>query len=266
MTTPNETQANSMDVNDASADVTVVNDTCVIDCSGMQPLPVNSVVDDAVIEELSSRFANVQTSDPATSNVTLVNDTSDPVASASLSEELSKAEAAKFNEVMEVISRFAEDVVKTWLAKMYNRDLKEVFPDGLSGHTASIRMIPGPDLIAERRAALGSPEEETREGNPDDGLEEFKRGWELKLAVVDSNYRINLNDWRKREPDVLRLMGDLLSKARSYVAYALEAYELPNPELFANTIIPSQFGTLYVLGAPHDSPQIGVLVERIKPE
>lgn len=258
MTTPNdEPCVKIVSTSESSTDtVSVINDTCVIDCSRMQPLPVNSIADESVIDELSERFATPQDSHPA----------HEEEPSAALSEELSKAEAEKFNEVMEIISRFAEDVVKTWLAKMYNRDLTEVFPDGLSGHTASIRMIPGPELIATRRAMISSPEEETRDGNPDAELEEFKRGWELKLAVVDSNYRVNLNDWRKREPDVLRLMGDLLSKARSYVAYALEAYELPNPELFANTIIPSQFGTLYVLGAPLDSPQIGVLVERIKPE
>lgn len=236
----------------------------VIDCSAMRPVDAHedSKLDDSEVSELSSRFVDSLAllpdvkSSPKQETPVQALELKDPA--------VVLAEKKKFNESMEVISRFAEDVVKTWFAGMYTKDLKELFPDGLIGHVGSIRMTPSEELLNQRKKVMTSPEEETRDGNPADP--EDALGWELKLKVVDENYRVNLEEWKKREPAVLGQMQGLLKMAWGYIQYALESYDLPHQELFVGKIIPSPWGTLYVLGALPGAPHIGVSIERPKPE
>lgn len=222
---------------------------------GDQP---DSKLDDSEVSELSARFIDsldlLPTPKQATAASALESKSSvvDPATE--------DAEKKKFNEGMEVISRFAEDVVKTWFAQMYNCDLKELFPDGLVGHVGSIRMMPTKEMLEERRKRPSVvPKDEESRG--DDSAVDTS-GWELKLVVVDANHRENLMRWREEEPGVLQQMQGLLKTAWGYIQYALESYGLPNPELFVEKVIPSPWGTLYVLGAPDASPQIGVSIVR----
>jgi hypothetical protein len=228
-------------------------ETCLLDGAGLQPVGGNadSKLDDSDVSELSARFADSLglPADRRTPESTLEGKTDDQA-------------KKEFNDAMEVISRFAEDVVKTWFARMYNRELKELFPDGLIGHTASIRMMPGEDLLRERKRARVARDEETRGDDTADAQDAL--GWELKLAVVGPDHRVNLDEWKRNEPAVLGQMQGLLKTAWGYIQYALESYNLPTPELFKNSVIPSPWGTLYVLGAPEESPQIGVSIERPK--
>jgi len=243
-------------------------EACVIDCSAMAPVNVypSRELDADEISELSSRFADALSLVSPQSETVVEHapeHASEPKIEAS-DPEVVAAERKRFNEGMEVISRIAEDVVKTWFAQMYNKPVLELFPDGLIGHVGSIRMTPTEELLSERRKARRPPDEETRDGDPEDP--EDALGWELKLQVVGPEHRINLLEWRNREPAVLAQMQGLLKTAWGYIQYALESYGLPNPELFKDKVIPSPWGTLYVLGAPDTASQIGISIERPKPE
>lgn len=234
----------------------LIEETIRIDGSLLQPVSeqLDSVLDDSEVSELSARFVDSlglplkqETPDSA-----LESKVADPV--------VDDAAKQEFNKSMEMISRFAEDVVKTWFAQMYKRDLKELFPDGLIGHTGSLKMMPGPEVLEARRLAKRASVNKDEESRGDDITLVDTSGWELKLAVVDANHRELLARWKNEEPVVLQQMEGLLKMAWGYIQYALESYELPNPELFREKIIPSPWGTLYVLGAPDDAPQIGVSI------
>jgi copper chaperone CopZ len=250
-----------------------VEETIRVDGSLLQPVgeQLDSVLDDSEVSELSARFVDslglpLKQETPAAA---LESKVADPL--------IDDATKQKFNEGMEVISRFAEDVVKTWFAQMYKHrgvedsvfsgDLKELFPDGLIGHTGSIKMMPGPEALEARRLAKRVSVNKDEESRGDDAVSDALRaslvdtsGWELKLCVVDANHRELLARWRDEEPAVLQQMQGLLKMAWGYIQYALEAYDLPTPELFREKVIPSPWGTLYVLGAPDDAVQIGVSI------
>jgi hypothetical protein len=75
---------------------------------------------------------------------------------------------------------------------------------------------------------------------------------------------MNLDELRTKSPEILEPMQTLLKMAYGYLQYALEAYELPDPgNLIKKNVIPSPWGSIYLLGAPSDLPQIGVIAERI---
>ena len=244
----------------------------ILDGSSLQPIgeQPDSKLDDSEVSELSARFVSSLNLLPLPSQVTpdsALESKVDPADDPMVDPVVEEAERKKFNEGMEVISRFAEDVVKTWFAQMYKRDLKELFPDGLLGHIGSIKMMPSVEMLEARKQMCQQiRESESRLEEESRGDDEAKSvdtsGWELKLVVVDENHRENLMRWREEEPAVLHHMQGLLKTAWGYIQYALESYALPNPELFVEKVIPSPWGTLYVLGAPADSPQIGVRISR----
>jgi hypothetical protein len=172
----------------------------------------------------------------------------------------SAEEIKKFNEAMTTISAYAEDVVKTWFAQIYNRPLKDVFPDGLTNAIGTIAMLPSDDMIRERRRARVGHDEEVRDG--DNVHDDDSAGWELKLAIVDSEHRTNLDEWKLKDPVVLQHMQGLLKMAWGFINYAIESYDLPDKHLFVNKIFPSPWGTLYIPDAPETVPQIGVMITR----
>ena len=240
----------------------------VLDGSSLQPVggQSDSKLDDAEVSELSARFVDslglpLQHTAPDASATRQLDSEVDSKSDV-VDPEVEKAAKKEFNDGMEVISRFAEDVVKTWFARMYKRDLKELFPDGLIGHVATIRMMPSKEMLDERRLTKRASVPKDEESRGDAEVSVDASGWELKLVVVDENHRENLMRWRNEEPGVLQQMQGLLKTAWGYIQYALESYGLPNPELFSEKVIPSPWGTLYVLGAPEGSPQIGVSIVR----
>ncbi len=217
-----------------------------------------SVLDDDPLSELSQRF--VDALDLPMSNPELVRANAQCDEQAAPAPEPCADDVKKFNESMVMISAYAEDVVKTWFAQIYNRPLTDAFPDGLTGNVGSVTMLPSEDMIRARRRARVGHDEEVRD---DDTHEDDSAGWELRLAVVDGNHRTNLDEWKLKEPVVLQHMQGLLKMAWGYIHYAIESYDLPDKELFVNQVYPSPWGTLYIPGAPDTVPQIGVTLTRI---
>lgn len=224
-----------------------------------------SHLDDDPVSELSQRFVdslNLPIGDPELVRANAQVD-NNPPSTEHEHIEPTPEEAKQFNEAMRTISAFAEDVVKTWFAQIYDRPVKDVFPDGLTGNIGSVRMLPGEEVVRTRRRARVGHDEEVRD---DDMHEDDSAGWELQLAVVDSNHRTNIDEWKLKEPVVLQHMQGLLKMAWGYINYAIESYDLPDKHLFINTVIPSPWGTLYVEGAPDGVPQLGVTITKIHPE
>lgn len=232
-------------------------------------LEPESKLDDDPLSELSQKFVDslgLPIGNPTSANENAPEKNAEaektPEPAAASNDGPTVEEAREFNEAMTMISAFAEDVVKTWFARIYDRQLADVFPDGLTNNVATITMMPDDDMIRTRRRARLGRDEEVRDDNMH---EDDSAGWELKLAVVEGDHRTNLDEWKIKGPVVLHHMQGLLKMAWGYINYALESYELPDKHLFLNKVVPSPWGTLYILGAPEGTPQIGVEISTVRP-
>lgn len=219
-----------------------------------------SVLDDDPVSELSKRFVDLL--DMPAIEPPLVRENAQHGSELEQETNPSPEELTNFNDAMTTISAFAEDVVKTWFAQIYDRPLSDVFPDGLTNNIGSVTILPDENMIRTRRRARIGHDEEVRD---DDMHEDDSAGWELKLSVVDNTHRTNLDEWKMKEPVVLQHMQGLLKMAWGYINYAIESYGLPDKHLFVSNIYPSPWGTLYIHGAPETVPQIGVTITRIQP-
>lgn len=228
-----------------------------------------SALDDDPVSELSQRFVDML--DLQMPNPELVRENAQVNPATDQDSEMTPEEIKNFNESMIMISAYAEDVVKTWFAQIYNRPVNDVFSDGLTNSIGSITMLPGEDMIRRRRQARIGHDEEVRD---DDVHEDDTYGWKLRLTVVDSDHRINLDEWKLKDPMLLRQMLSLLNYAWGYIHYAIESYDLPNKDLFigyddmGNRISMfkySPWGTIYIPEAPETIPQIGIMLTKIQP-
>lgn len=258
--------------NSAHTDDAPSNESSDVLINGADLAPVGgepeSALDDDPVSELSQKFVDML--DLPMTKPELVRENAQ--SGIEPEPEMTPEDIKKFNDAMEEISAYAEDVVKTWFAQIYDRPLSDVFPDGLTNNVGSVTMLPNEDMIRDRRRTRVGHDEEVRD---DDMHEDDTSGWELKLCVVDSKHRTNLDEWKLKDPLVLRQMLGLLNKAWGYIHYAIECYDLPNKDLFidydddgklVSKFRYSPWGTLYIPEAPETVPQIGIALTKIQPK
>jgi hypothetical protein len=78
--------------------------------------------------------------------------------------------------------------------------------------------------------------------------------YSIKLDIVDSTYRIDTLQF-KSAPYIFDEMSRLLTAVELYWSYSKKTYDLPELDLWR-----SDWGTLYVAGAPENMKHIGIRV------
>ena len=129
---------------------------------------------------------------------------------------------------LQTAAGFAECIVKQLYSKALHKSLEELFGDEQCDRIGAVRFEP-------------------IEGS---GV----AGFTLKLDLVDKTYRVDVKQF-KEQTHVLNEMVRLIGACETYWQFCKKTYNLPNISLWR-----SDFGTVYVAGAPDTLPHIGIKI------